>query len=249
MPTLLHTGLLLLLLGVLSPAGGEERILRLYGPGGPLAPMQECAELFARRHQVQVIVVAGPESRWLDQARKDADLIFGGAEYMLTQWAQKYPGLIDEGSRTSLYVRPAAILVRPGNPKGIRSLADLARPGLNLLDVNGAGQVGLWEDLAGAQGLIPALQKNIRVSVTTTAEAIEQWRSRPELDAWITFESWHHRLKEETEVVRLPVKQRLYRGTPIALASSTRQPELARMFVEFFKTPEAHALFRKWGWK
>jgi len=109
--------------------------------------------------------------------------------------------------------------------------------------------VGLWEDLAGAQGLIPALQKNIRVSVATTAEAIEQWRSRPELDAWITFESWHHRLKEETEVVRLPVRQRLYRGTPIALARGTRQPELARMFVEFLKTPEAHAIFQKWGWK
>ncbi|MCL6621707.1 MAG: substrate-binding domain-containing protein [Syntrophobacterales bacterium] len=118
MPTLLQTGLLLLLLGVLSPAWGEEQVLRLYGPGGPLAPMQECAELFARRHKVQVIVVAGPESRWLDQARKDADLIFGGAEYMLTQWAQKYPGLIDEGNRTSLYVRPAAILVRPGKSQG-----------------------------------------------------------------------------------------------------------------------------------
>lgn len=233
----------------LSSSLAQTQVLRIYGPGGPLAPMQECAELFARRQGVQVKVIAGPESRWLEQAKADADLIFGGAEYMLTQFSQRYPGLIDEQSRTSLYVRPAAILVRPGNPKGIRTLKDLARPGVALLDVNGAGQVGLWEDLAGAQGLIPALQKNIRVSVATTAEAIDKWRALPELDAWITFESWHHRLKGETAVVRLPERQRLYRGTPIALTTHTRQPQLARKFVEFLKTPEAHATFRKWGWK
>lgn len=238
-----------LLLGGFSPASAQEQVLRVYGPGGPLAPMQECAELFARRQGVEVKVIAGPEARWIEQAKADGDLIFGGAEYMLTLLSQRYPGLIDEQSRISLYVRPAAILVRPGNPKGIRTLKDLARPGVALLDVNGAGQVGLWEDLAGAQGLIPALQKNIRVSVATTAEAIDKWRALPELDAWITFESWHHRLKGETAVVRLPERQRLYRGTPIALATRTCQPELARKFMDFLKTPEAHAIFRKWGWK
>src|ERR1019366_6697459 len=115
-------------------------------------------------------------------------------------------------------VRPAGILVRKGNPKKIKSLADLAQPGVRILDVNGAGQVGLWEDLAGRMGLIPAIQKNIAASVRNSVQALDQWRSDLTLDAWITCESWHYRLNEVTDLVRLPEAQRLYRGTPIAIA-------------------------------
>lgn len=250
MQTWLTIGLISLVVwGAAPKLQAQERSLKVYGPGGPLGPMQECAELFGRLHKIQVKVTAGPENQWLPQARENADLIFGGAEYMLTSFIQRNPGIIDPKTRTSLYPRAAGILVRKGNPKQLKGLKDLARPGINLLDVNGAGQVGLWEDLAGLQGLIADLQRNIKISVTTSAEAIEKWRTMPELDAWITFESWHFRLREETDLVRLPEGQRLFRGTPIAITTISREPELARLFLEFLKTPAAHAIFQKWGWQ
>jgi len=231
---------------VQTPA--QDKILHAYGPGGPLGPMEECAAIFSQAHGVQVKVVAGPEDKWIDQAKQDADLIFGGAEYMLTGFILKHPGLVDVRSRTSLYSRPAGILVRKGNPKRIKSLKDLTKGGVRLIDVNGAGQLGLWEDLAGAQGLIPGIQNNIALSVTTSAEAIEKLKSMPELDAWITYESWHYRLKEITDLVRLPEKQRLYRGTPIAITSISKNRDLAQKFIDFLKTAKAHAVFQKWGW-
>jgi accessory colonization factor AcfC len=233
------------------PTRGAEKIsvLRIYGPGGPLVPLAECGKLFAGERKVQVRVDGGPEQRWLEMARADGDLVFDAAEYMLTDFMRRHPGLLDPATRTSLYPQPAAILVRPGNPKGIRGLEDLARPGVRLLDVIGAGQLGLWEDLAGRKGLIPALQRNIAASFANTAEAIAAWRDRPELDAWITFESWHHRLREDTAVVRLPEAEQLLRGTPIAVTARSEQRALALAFLEFARGEACHAAFRKQGWR
>jgi accessory colonization factor AcfC len=211
--------------------------------------MEECAKLFAKDKGVEVKVTAGPTPKWIDQAQKDADLIFGGAEYMLTDFMLKYPEMMDAKTRTSLYVRPAGILVRKGNPKKIRSLTDLTRDGIRLIDVNGAGQLGLWEDLAGAFDLIDGIQKNIVLSVTTSAEAIDKWKATEDLDAWITYESWHHRLKDLTDLVRLPKARTLYRGTPIAITTISKNRDLAQQFIAFLKTPQAHAVFKKWGWR
>lgn len=224
------------------------RVLHVYGPGGPLAPMQEAAERFGVERGVEVRVTGGPEAQWIDRARQDADLIYGGAEYMLSQFAMKHAGLVDGSTREELYVRASGVLVRKGNPKKIRTLEDLARPGIRLLDVEGAGQLGMWEDMAGTAVLIDGLQKNMAAVAGNTAEGIEKWRSMPELDAWITFESWHYRLKEETDLVRLPESQRVHRGTPIAITTISPEKALARDFIRWLKSPAGKAIFLKWGW-
>jgi len=226
-----------------------EVVLNVYGPGGPAAPMKECAAIFSKQRGVKVEVTAGPEAKWSDKAKRDADLIYGGAEYMLSQFVQKTPGLVDVKTRTELYPRAAGILVRKGNPRRIRSLADLARPGVRLVDVTGAGQLGLWEDLAGRHGLIPGIQKNILITVPSSAEAIEKWKTLPQLDAWISYESWHLRLKDSTDLVRLPLRDRLYRGTPIAITKISKNRAQATAFVAYLKSPAGHRVFQKWGWK
>lgn len=231
-----------------EPVNGQKT-LNVYGPGGPQAPMQECAEIFSRLRGIQVKVTAGPEAKWISQAQADADIIFGGAEYMLTQFALTHPNLVEIKDRTELYPRAAGILVRKGNPKRIRSLRDLAHPGIRIIDVNGAGQLGLWEDLAGTKGLIPGIVKNIELSVATSAEAIEKWKLMPEIDAWVTYESWHYRLKDKTDLVRMPLSEKIYRGTPIAVTKNTNNRQLAEDFVRFLQSGRAHTVFQKWGWK
>lgn len=223
--------------------------LMVYGPGGPLGPMKECAEEFARTRGVQVEVVGGPEKTWIARAQQQADLFYGGADYMLTQFAQNHPDLVDPVTRTELYRRAAGILVRPGNPRGIHSVRDLARSDVRLIEVLGAGQIALWEDIAGRRDLIGAIRRRTVSSVVTSAEAIELWKQHPEIDAWVTFESWHHRLRDSTELVRLPQNERLYRGTPIVIARHSRQPALAAEFVAFLQSDAAHEVFRRHGWE
>jgi len=240
-------GLLLAALALLAPARAQT--LHVYGPGGPAEPMKECAAIFAQRTGTAVEVTAGPEPQWLEKALQDADVLFGGAEYMLTQTALAHPGFLDEASRVSLYAREAAVLVRPGNPKHIRRLADLARPGVRLLDVNGAGQLGMPEDMARTTELVAGLQRNVRQSVKSSAEAVALWQKQPQdFDAWITYASWQPRLPGSA-LVRLPRAQRVSRGTPVALAARTQQAATGRRFVAFLQSAEGHAIFRKWGWQ
>ena len=93
------------------------------------------------------------------------------------------------------------------------------------------------------------MQNNITVSVTDSAEAIELWKSQSIFDAWITYESWYYRLKDVTELVKLPESEKLYRGTPIAVTSISSNRSLALEFIEYLKSEPAHAVFQKWGWK
>ncbi len=223
--------------------------LYVYGPGGPFAPINESAEIFGKKHQIFVKVVAGPEDRWIDQAKQNADVIYGGAEYMLTSFIMKHPGLVDHKSRQELYKRGAAILVKPGNPKHIRSLKDLTKNGITILDVNGAGQLGLWEDLAGKENAIAGIQKNIKKSFANTALGIESWKTDPTFDAWINYESWHYRLKDITQVVKIPKSKNIYRGTPIAQTTISKQKIMALKFIDFMSSPEGHSIFKKWGWE
>lgn len=144
----------LIVLGALATAGtlgaqsGAPPFgLHVYGPGGPLEPMKECAAQFSQQTTVPVSIVGGPEKEWIAAAQRDADLVFGGAEYMLTAFGLRHPGFLDVTTRVSLFDRAGGILVRKGNPKNIRSLKDLTRSGVKIVDVNGAGQTGLGRTL------------------------------------------------------------------------------------------------------
>lgn len=117
---------------VIAPAiifAQAKDTLYIYGPGGPAAAMEECAKIFSAKNSILVKVIAGPEAKWIDEAEKNADIVFGGAEYMLTQFKLQHAGLMDSTTRKELYKRGAGILVRPGNPKKINSLKDLTKPG------------------------------------------------------------------------------------------------------------------------
>ena len=222
--------------------------LHVYGPGGPLTAINECAKLFTLKTGIPVKVIGGPQPKWLNQAKQNADVIYGGAEYMLSEFIQLHPGMIDATTRTELYQRAAAILVRPGNPKHIRKFKDLAGSGIHILDVNGAGQLGLWEDIAGKENLIAGIQENIAGTFANTALGIEAWKKDPKYDAWITYGSWQKNLTGITELIQLPANLRLYRGTPIALAQDSRHSEQGKQFVKFLKSPECHLVFQKLGW-
>ena len=177
-----------------APVDQTAVALKAYGPGGPAPAMRESAKVFGDKKGIRVEINAGPTPTWKDRAMKDADLIFSGSEYMMTDFLQKdVPGLIDISTVRSLYLRPSAILVRPGNPKGIQGIQDLARPGLRILVVQGAGQLGLWEDVAGRTGkvkLVEDVRRNIGFFAPNSAEAKKIWSSDLSYDAWLIWTIW-----------------------------------------------------------
>jgi accessory colonization factor AcfC len=78
----------LALLGLVPESSilAQDKGLRIYGPEGLSAPMKECAEMFSKKYGIQAEVLAEPEATWIARARQDADVIYEGSEYMLTQF-------------------------------------------------------------------------------------------------------------------------------------------------------------------
>ncbi len=225
-----------------SEANSRQAVLHLFGPGGPYRPMRECADIFSQRKGVQIQITAGTPPQWIAAARQKGDLIYEGAEFMLNDFMRSYPNIVDETSITGLYARAAGILVRKGNPKGIRKLEDLARNGIKIVVVTQENMQEVYERVAG-------IHYNSVMPVLTGLEAVEAWKSKPELDAWITYESWHAALKNDTDLIHLTPTEQVFRITPVAGARSSKHQQLSREFVSFLQSEEAHNVFRKWGWK
>lgn len=240
----------LLLLMFLSASSAMAGTLNVYGPGGPAPAMKEAAQAFAKAHKVKVEVTAGPTPEWKAQAGKDADLIFSGSEAMMTDFLAAFPD-VDPASVTPLYLRPSAILVRPGNPEHIKGVQDLLTPGRRILVVQGSGQGGLWEDVAGRLGdirSVRAMRANIVKFAGNSGEAKQAWQADPSLDAWLIWNIWQVANPKLTDLVEIEAKYRIYRDAGVALTRRGRSNPQGQAFIDFLASPKGAEIFAKWGW-
>lgn len=235
-----------------STSGFAQDAINVYGPGGPAPAMLEAARTFSATHNVQVNVTAGPTPQWVDKAKQDADVVFSGAENMFNDYAKALPGAFDLKDVYPLYLRPVAMLVRPGNPRGILSFRDLLEPNVKVLTVAGAGQIGLWEDVAGRSGdiaTVRALRRNIVFpEAVNSGAAKEQWIAQPDIDVWLIWNIWQVANPTLAQVVEMDEPYRIYRDTGVVLTRKGKNVAQARAFVEFLKSPAGAAIFARWGW-
>jgi len=235
--------------------------LFVYGPGGPLPAMKDAAAAFERAHGIAVQVTGGPTPPWLERARNDADVVFSGAENMMTDYIKQladtaggrgpHPGRIDESTIVPLYLRPVAMLVRPGNPKRIRRFEDLLRPGMKVLVVQGAGQNGLWEDVAGRTGdirVVHAFRHNIGAVAENSGVAKQRWTDDKSFDAWLIWNVWQVANPTLAEAIPVAERWRIYRDAGVALTVKGRERTAARDFAAFLQSPEGARIFARWGW-
>ena len=235
-----------------TPTDKPAVVLRAYGPGGPAPAMREAAKVFGEKQGIKVEITPGPTPTWKDQAMKDADLIFSGSEYMMTDFVQKdLPGLIDTSTIRTLYLRPSAILVRPGNPKGIKGIKDLAKPGVRILVVQGAGQVGMGEDVAGRTGnvkLVDEVRRNIGFFAPNSAEAKKRWAGDLTYDIWLIWTIWQKESPASADLINIEPENTIYRSCGIAITNRSEKKVMGKEFADFLRSATGQAIFVKWGW-
>jgi accessory colonization factor AcfC len=73
-----------------------------------------------------------------DQASRDADMFYSGAENMMTDFVQTFATQIDVTIVEPVYVRSATIMVHKGIPLKIEHVGDLLRPGVRVMVVQGS---------------------------------------------------------------------------------------------------------------
>jgi accessory colonization factor AcfC len=238
----------------LSLAAGHaaaQSTLHVYGPGGPAPAMKEAAQAFEKQTGVHVDVTAGPTPAWIDRARADADLIYSGSETMMSDFVVAMGDHLTPDAPVPLYLRSMSILVRPGNPRHIRGLADVLKPGVRVLVVNGAGQNGVWEDMAGRLGdirTVQALRHNIVNYAANSAIARKTWVEQSDIDVWLIWNIWQVANPSLADVVPIEPRYAIYRDAGVAVTRRGAQQPASVQFVDFLKSAQGAAIFARWGW-
>jgi molybdate transport system substrate-binding protein len=162
----------------------------------------------------------------------------------------KRKGLVDAKTEVRVVYLLPAINVKRGNPKRLRGLEDLARPGLRIgiarPDTVCVGLYGV--EALEARGLSAAVRRNI-VNHAESCEKTAQMMSLGLVDAvlgWDVFEKWD---PEHIETVYYPPDQVPRIGyIPAALSAFPREAEVARAFLRYLVSAEGQGIFREKGY-
>jgi accessory colonization factor AcfC len=213
--------------------------------------VKEAAAAFEQARGFKVEVTVGPAPSWIDKAKKNADVVFSGSETMMTDFIAAFGDSIDPTTVAPLYLRPAAILVRPGNPGRIAGLKNLLRPGHRVLVVNGAGQNGMWEDVAGRLGDIAsvrAFRSNIAAYAGNSALARQAWTQDKSLDAWLIWSIWQVSNPASADQMAIEPEYRIYRDAGVVLTQRGTARTEAKDFAAYLAPADGAKIFAKWGW-
>jgi accessory colonization factor AcfC len=164
---------------------------------------------------------------------------------MMNNFVQRdLPAVIDTMTTRILSLHPSVIVVRTGNPKGIKGIKDLGKPGVKILVLAPPEGGGMWEDAAKSAGgdkLVEALRTNIGFSATTNMEAKALWLSEPACDAWLDLTPG----QTKSPKVITAQENAIYRSCVIAVTNRSTQRFLAEEFAAFIESPEGQAIFLK----
>ncbi len=173
------------------------------------------------------------------------DLAIGGAEYLLDDGEVR--GIVQRGKRRTIGYRTSALLVPAGNPKNIRSVQDMALPGVRIAVSVIDCLKGLWEDICGRLGLVEPIRNNIRYYANGCVAIIEAVATG-QADAAFGWTAFRHLEPSRIEIIELPQSQQVMRGTCVGMLSFARQPAAAERFMDFLASSESRRFYREYGW-
>ncbi|MCX7794223.1 MAG: molybdate ABC transporter substrate-binding protein [Thermodesulfovibrionales bacterium] len=239
-----------MLVGV--PESKAEEIM-VFAGSASRPPTEEAAKIFEKKTGIKVNLIFGGSGFLLSQMilNKKGDIYFpGSSDYM--EIARKKDVIFPGSERPVVYLVPA-INVRKGNPKNIRSLKDLTKPGLKIALSNPEGVcLGAYAIEIIEKNFTHEEKNQFRKNLINYTESCEKTATVISLGAadavigWSVFEDWD---PERIETVPLKRSEILRIGyIPIAISKFTKNRSAAEKFINFLLSNEGKAVFRKYNY-
>lgn len=239
--------------GVVMCAGtssAEERLMVFAGAASK-PPTEEVAKAFEKKMGVKVDLTFGGSGYVMSQMilGKQGDIYFpGSSDYM--ELAKKKGVVFPETEKIVVYLVPA-INVQKGNPKGIKGLKDLLKPGLKVAIANPEGVcVGAYAVEIIEKHFTPEEKKAFRKNLINYAGSCDQTAQAISLkmaDAVIGWRVFHYWDPERIETIPLKKSEIIRIGyIPIAISKYTQNRAIAQRFIDFILSEEGKAIFRKY---
>lgn len=230
----------------------RDGVIRLYGACGPQNALRLVADAWERSNSQVVKITCGPEPSWSQQAQLDADIIWGTSEQSMTAFLQSFPSFPSKDV-VPIYLRPAIIAVKAGNPRRIQRFEDLLQPGIRIVVTEGSGiantsGTGIWEDIAGRLGKlsdVARFRRNIVAFSTGSGASFREFQ-KLDADAWITWPEWAVDNPKVLEAIPISSERTIWRDLNIALSASA-DPQ-AKSFLRFLVSNEAQQIMSGAGY-
>ncbi|MEA1909376.1 MAG: molybdate ABC transporter substrate-binding protein [Euryarchaeota archaeon] len=229
-----------------NSSGEEKKSLFIHSGAGLRPPVSEVAETFSLEYGVDVDCNYAGSGGILNQIQltKKGDLFIPGDV--------SYIDLAEAGglviSRHEVCYNIPVILVKKGNPKGIKGIEDLVKPGIKLGLGNpeaipvGRNAVKIFEE----NGIkIEDVNKNIVFSALTVNELGIQIKVG-KIDAAIVWDGTAHQFADSADIVEIPGDNNVVSTVAIALLACSEDYELAQEFVDFITSERGQQIFRKY---
>lgn len=239
----------LVLLTVQGISHSQELLIFAGAAGKP--PTEEAAKAFEKKTGVKVYLTFGGSGFVLSQMTlaKQGDIYFPGSSDFM-EIAKKKGLVYPETEKYAVYLVPA-INVQKGNPKGIKTLVDLTKPGLRVAIANPEGVcVGLYAVEIIEKNFTPSQKTDFRRNLANYTESCEKTATAISLkaaDAVIGWEVFGHWDPQRIETIALQKHEIPRIGyIPIAISKFTKNKKLAQEFIDFIVSGEGKAFFKKY---
>jgi molybdate transport system substrate-binding protein len=242
-----------LILFVSPPLYASSDSLLVFAGAASKPPAEEAARIFSRMRGVNVNITFGGSGFVLSQMKlaRRGDVYFPGSSDFMEK-ARQEKLVFPETEKIVAYLVPA-INVQKGNPRGIRCLRDLLRPGLRLAIADPERVcVGTYGVEVVEKNLNPEERRQFRKNLATTVESCEKTAniiSLKSVDAVLGWEVFRHWDPERIETIFLKPEEVPRIGyLPAAVSTFTRNRGLAEDFVRFLASPDSRSVFKKHGY-
>ncbi len=237
--------LLCLCLGCGSDKPQQTKLL-LYCGAGIRPAAAELAREFTRRHGVAVECDYAGSEVLISRIKLSGlgDLYMPGDVYYVDQAERE--GLITS-KKTACYFVPV-ILVQKGNPKNIKTLVDLTRPGIKVgLGDPEACAIGRKSSKIFAKNDISEedVKENVKFRSLTVNE-LGNHIKLGQLDAVIVWDAVAAYFADSATTVPIPTEQNVISTVAVGVLSCSEHPESAEEFLKFIASEPGQAIFKKY---
>jgi len=134
------------------------------------------------------------------------------------------------------FVAPV-LAVQKGNPKGIKSIDDLAKPGLKVALSNPKYSTcgEMVEALLKKKGIYDAVMKNVDTRLTKGHSNLGNYLKTQAVDAVIMWNGVANTFKENLEIVKTPYEYATEIKVHVIGLNYSKQPEAVRKFIAFIR--------------
>ncbi len=241
----------------------NDRAVRIFSAKACAAPLEKAAKLFTEQTGIDVEISVcsrhcakpvaeeatgetGGDDFLLEIADAGIhDLAIAGAEYLLDDGEVRQ--IVQRHQRRTIAYRASAIIVPAGNPKNIRCIEDITKPGVRVAVSVIDCLKGLWEDISGRLGLLDKIRENI-CYYANGCIAIVEVVATGQVDAAFGWTTFKHLEPDRIEIIEMPADQQVLRGTAVGLLSFAKKTEAAKQFMDFLASPASRKFYEEYGW-